>query len=111
MRFSGRTFLILIFLTGLIFTISCRERQSDAVTVALYTFGAMLQSTGTKQGSFYDSFPDENRSRKEKDPARLAFLRTDRDARRQNGRFQSHASRTRLLSNLVTIPIIPDGHG
>jgi peptide/nickel transport system substrate-binding protein len=35
MRFSGRTFLFLLILTGLIFTLSCRERKTDAVTIAL----------------------------------------------------------------------------
>jgi peptide/nickel transport system substrate-binding protein len=35
MRFSGRTFLYLIILAGLIFSVSCRERKSDAVTIAL----------------------------------------------------------------------------
>jgi peptide/nickel transport system substrate-binding protein len=50
MRFSGRTFLFLIILTGLIFTISCRERSNDAVTIALTEkFGGLdtLSSTGT----------------------------------------------------------------
>lgn len=35
MRFSGRTLFILLILTGLIFTFSCRERRSEAVTIAL----------------------------------------------------------------------------
>lgn len=35
MRFSGRTFFILLILTGLIFTFSCRERKTEAVTIAL----------------------------------------------------------------------------
>jgi peptide/nickel transport system substrate-binding protein len=50
MRFSGRTFLFLLILTGLIFTFSCRERKTDAVTIALTEkFGGLdtLSSTGT----------------------------------------------------------------
>jgi peptide/nickel transport system substrate-binding protein len=51
MRFSGRTFFYLLLLTGLIFTISCRERgSSDAVTIALTEkFSGLdtLSSTGT----------------------------------------------------------------
>src|SRR5688500_10352322 len=50
MRFSGRTFLFLIILTGLIFTFSCRERSSEAVTIALTEkFGGLdtLSSQGT----------------------------------------------------------------
>src|SRR5687768_2181152 len=50
MRFSGRTFLFLILLTGLLFTVSCREQSSDAVTIALTEkFGGLdtLSSTGT----------------------------------------------------------------
>ncbi|HVE55926.1 MAG TPA: ABC transporter substrate-binding protein [Pyrinomonadaceae bacterium] len=50
MRFSGRTFLFFIILTGLIFTISCRERKTDAVTIALTEkFGGLdtLSNTGT----------------------------------------------------------------
>lgn len=50
MRFSGRTFLFLILLTGLIFTFSCRQRTNEAVTIALpEKFGSLdtLSSTGT----------------------------------------------------------------
>ncbi len=50
MRFSGRTFLFLILLTGFLFTISCRQTTSDAVTIALTEkFGGLdtLSSTGT----------------------------------------------------------------
>jgi peptide/nickel transport system substrate-binding protein len=50
MRFSGRTFLFVIILTGLIFTASCRERKTDAVTIALTEkFSGLdtLSNTGT----------------------------------------------------------------
>ncbi len=50
MRFSGRTFLFFILLTGLIFSISCRERKTDAVTIALTEkFSGLdtLSNTGT----------------------------------------------------------------
>ncbi len=50
MRFSGRNFLFLILLAGLIFNISCRERKTDAVTIALTEkFSGLdtLSSTGT----------------------------------------------------------------
>src|SRR5688500_13818410 len=50
MRFSGRTFLFLIILTTLIFTVACRERNTGAVTIALTEkFSGLdtLSSTGT----------------------------------------------------------------
>jgi len=50
MRFSGRTFLSLLILTGLLLTFSCRERQPDVVTIALpEKFSGLdtLSSTGT----------------------------------------------------------------
>lgn len=50
MRFSGRTFLIFILFTGLIFTFSCRERTTDGVTIALTEkFSGLdtLSNTGT----------------------------------------------------------------
>jgi peptide/nickel transport system substrate-binding protein len=50
MRFSGRTFLILLILTGLILSFSCRNRKNEAVTIALpENFGSLdtLSSTGT----------------------------------------------------------------
>lgn len=76
-----------------------------------YTFEAMLQSTGTKQGSFYDSVPDETDPEKKKskrvphfaepiqtpDPKTVVFKVTRPELVNQ------------LLSNLVTIPIIPTG--
>lgn len=55
MRFSGRTFLFLIILTGLIFTLSCRERKSDAVTIALTEkFTSLDTLTSTATGSADD---------------------------------------------------------
>ncbi|MEP6903850.1 MAG: ABC transporter substrate-binding protein [Actinomycetota bacterium] len=50
MRFAGRTFLFFILFTGLIFSVSCRQRKSEAVTIALTEkFSGLdtLSNTGT----------------------------------------------------------------
>lgn len=188
MRFSGRTFLFLLLLTGLLFTISCRERQSDVVTIALsekfnsldtltsgsntaaddrvrnllfnalvkknekyeyvgelgdykigddnltitftlkdnikfhngatlssadvkYTFDSMLQSSGTKQGSFYDSVPDETDPEKKKSKRVSHFAEpiAAPDAKTIVFKVTRPELVNQLLSNLVTIPIIPTG--
>jgi len=184
MRFSGRTFLFLIILTGFIFTLSCRERQSDAVTIALsekfnsldtltgtgntaaddrvrnlifnslvrknekyeyvgelgdykisddnltvtftlkdnvkfhngkvldsadvgYTFGALLQSNGTKQGSFYDSALASDPEKKK--VSHFAEPISTPDAKTVVFKVTRPELVNQLLSNLVTIPIIPAG--
>jgi peptide/nickel transport system substrate-binding protein len=188
MRFSGRTFLYLIILTGLLLTFSCRERTNDAVTIALsekfnsldtltsgantaaddrvrnliynslvkknekyeyvgelgdykigddnlsitftlkdnvkfhngkvldsgdvsYTFGAMLQSSGAKQGSFYDSVPDETDPEKKKTKRVSHFAEPIKtpDAKTVIFKVTRPELVNQLLSNLVTIPIIPSG--
>jgi peptide/nickel transport system substrate-binding protein len=82
----------------------------DSADVA-YTFGAMLQSTGTKQGSFYDSFPDETDPEKKKTRRVSHFSEpiATPDAKTVVFKVTRPELVNQLLSNLVTIPIIPTG--
>lgn len=76
-----------------------------------YTFDAMLQSTGTKQGSFYDSIPDETDPEKKKSKRVSHFAEpiSAPDARTIVFKVTRPELVNQLLSNLVTIPIIPTG--
>lgn len=75
-----------------------------------YTFDALFQANGSKAGSFYDTVPDETDPEKKKTKRVLHFAPIETpDARTVVFKVTRPALVNQLLSNLVTIPIIPDG--
>lgn len=76
-----------------------------------YTFDSLLQSNGTKQGSFYDSAPDPNDPEKKKTIRVSHFAEPIQapDAKTVVFKVTRPELVNQLLSNLVTIPIIPTG--
>jgi peptide/nickel transport system substrate-binding protein len=75
-----------------------------------YTFDALFQANGSKAGSFYDSVPDETdpEKKKTKRVAQIASLETP-DAKTVVFKVTRPELVNQLLSNFVTIPIIPEG--
>lgn len=75
-----------------------------------YTFDALFQANGSKAGSFYDSVPDETdpEKKKTKRVAHITGIETP-DAKTIVFKVTRPELVNQLLSNLVTIPIIPDG--
>ena len=75
-----------------------------------YTFDALFQANGSKAGSFYDSVPDETdpEKKKTKRVAHITSIDTP-DAKTVIFKVTRPELVNQLLSNLVTIPIIPEG--
>lgn len=76
-----------------------------------YTFDALFQANGSKAGSFYDSAPDETDPEKKKTkrvPHITEPIGTP-DAKTVIFKVSRPALVNQLLSNFVTIPIIPEG--
>ncbi|MBS1793995.1 MAG: ABC transporter substrate-binding protein [Acidobacteria bacterium] len=75
-----------------------------------YTFDALFQANGAKAGSFYDSVPDETdpEKKKTKRVAHISSLETP-DPKTVVFKVTRPELVNQLLSNLVTIPIIPEG--
>ncbi len=75
-----------------------------------YTFDALFQANGSKAGSFYDSVPDETdpEKKKTKRVAQISNLETP-DPKTVVFKVTRPELVNQLLSNFVTIPIIPEG--
>ncbi|MBS1792695.1 MAG: ABC transporter substrate-binding protein [Acidobacteria bacterium] len=75
-----------------------------------YTFDALFQANGAKAGSLYDSVPDETdpEKKKTKRVAHLSSIETP-DPKTVVFKVTRPELVNQLLSNLVTIPIIPEG--
>jgi peptide/nickel transport system substrate-binding protein len=73
-----------------------------------YTFDALFQANGSKAGSFYDSVPDKANSGRTKRVAHIESIKTP-DAKTVIFKVTRPELVNQLLSNLVTIPIIPEG--
>ncbi len=75
-----------------------------------YTFDALFQANGSKAGSFYDSVPDETdpEKKKTKRVAHITSIETP-DAKTVIFKVTRPELVNQLLSNLVTIPMIPEG--
>ena len=75
-----------------------------------YTFDALFQANGAKAGSFFDSVPDETdpEKKKTKKVAQIASIETP-DAKTIVFKVTRPELVNQLLSNFVTIPIIPEG--
>lgn len=75
---------------------------------AKYTFDALFQANGAKAGSFFDSVPDESAPDKKKKVAHITGIEAP-DAKTLIIKVARPALVNQLLSNLVTIPMIPEG--
>lgn len=75
---------------------------------AKYTLEALFQANGSKAGSFFDSVPDETAPDKKKKVAHIEKIETP-DAKTLVIKVIRPALVNQLLSNLVTIPMIPEG--
>jgi peptide/nickel transport system substrate-binding protein len=78
---------------------------------AKYTFDALFQTTGAKAGSFYENVIDETDPEKKKTkrvPHITGALETP-DAKTLIMKVGRPALVNKLLANLVTIPMIPEG--
>src|SRR5262249_15626458 len=72
-----------------------------------YTFDQLFQANGYKAGAFFDTVPDT--SAKTKRVPHLAGAIETPDARTVVFRLSRPSLKNTLLSNLVAIPIIPEG--
>ena len=75
---------------------------------AKYTFDALFQANGAKAGSFFDSVADESAPDKKRKVAHIEKIETP-DAKTIVIKVTRPALVNQLLSNLVTIPMIPEG--
>lgn len=75
---------------------------------AKYTFDALFNANGAKAGSFFDTVPDETAPDKKKRVAHITSIETP-DAKTIVIKVSRPALVNQLLSNLVTIPMIPEG--
>lgn len=75
---------------------------------AKYTLDALFQANGAKAGSFFDSVPDATAPDGKRKVAHIEKIETP-DAKTIVIKVTRPALVNQLLSNLVTIPIIPEG--